>query len=153
MDDFKSILKTGGLFSAVSSLFFLTAAIFLYLHTQSFVQSASRTQGKVTKLVFSHRDYFPVYTFKDSRGAKHSIQSLSGSSPAAYQIGDVVPVIYPRDNPDDAEIDTFLDVWIWPIAMAGFGALVLLFGFAAFAVSFFRRNTNRDLPVVDDVQL
>ena len=143
-----SLLKIGGWLSVLGAILFLTAAFILYRHTQSFVHSASRTQGTVTKLVLSGKFYFPVYTFKDARGVKHSVQSLSGSKPAAYKIGDLVGVLYQPDEPDNAEIDTFLDVWIWPLALAGFGALVLLFGFAGLAVRFFLRKLHGDMSTV-----
>jgi hypothetical protein len=107
MQNFKSLLWAGGWLNLISSVLFLTASFFLYQHTRSFVESASRAQGSVTKLVLSGKDYFPVYTFEDSQGKKHSIKSLSGSYPAAYNVGDSVAVIYQPDNPDNAEINSF----------------------------------------------
>jgi hypothetical protein len=82
--------------------------------------------------------------FKDSRGVEHTIKSLSGSYPAAYQVGDKVGVIYQPDKPDNAEIDQFFDVWIWPIAFAGFGVLFLLFRFVVIVFNFFSRSEKYD---------
>ena len=144
MKEFMSLLKIGGWLSVLGAILFLTAAFILYRHTQSFVHSASRTQGTVTKLVLSGKFYFPVYTFKDARGVKHSVQSLSGSKPAAYKIGDLVGVLYQPDEPDNAEIDQFFDVWIWPIAFAGFGVLFLLFRFVVIVFNFFSRSEKYD---------
>ena len=144
MKEFMSLLKIGGWLSVLGAILFLTAAFILYRHTQSFVHSASRPQGTVTKLVLSGKFYFPVYTFKDARGVKHSVQSLSGSKPAAYKIGDLVGVLYQPDAPDNAEIDQFFDVWIWPIAFAGFGVLFLLFRFVVIVFNFFSRSEKYD---------
>jgi len=144
MEDFKSLLKIVGWLSIAGSILFLTVAFFLYRQTESFVRSASRTQGTVTKLVYSGKDSFPIYMFKDSRGVEHTIKSLSGSYPAAYQVGDKVGVIYQPDKPDNAEIDQFFDVWIWPIAFAGFGVLFLLFRFVVIVFNFFSRSEKYD---------
>jgi hypothetical protein len=131
----------------VIAVVFLAASFFLYRHTHNFVQTASHTQGTVTKLVQSGKTYFPVYTFKDSQGKERSIESLSGSYPAAYKIGDHVVVIYSPDKPDAAEIDSFFDIWIWPIALAFFGALDFLFGLGTLAVNIFLKRSKRKFTI------
>ena len=126
-------MKIAGWLALGTAILSLGASFFVYQHTQKFIQSASRTKGTVSKLIRRPGDnsYYPIFLFEDQQGNKHSVDSLSGNYPAAYKVGDVVSVIYQTDNPENAEIDTFLNVWIWPMALAGFGVVQLLFGLGA----------------------
>jgi hypothetical protein len=143
------LLKIGGCFTVFTSVILLTASIFVYHHTQNFVHSASRAQGTVSKLVGRDGEEFlyPVFTFEDSQGTAHNIESLSGSYPAAYKVGDSVAVIYQPDKPENAEIDSFLNIWIWPIGLASFGTLNLLFGLGMFAIVIVLQKSQRKLKI------
>jgi len=129
-------LKVGSWCIIAVAIITLTLSLIVYRHTQHFVQTASHTSGIVSKLNSrdGEKELYPLFSFKDSRGTTHSVESLSGSYPAAYKVGDTVAVIYQTDKPDNAEIDSFLNIWIWPIALAGFSTLVFLFGLGMFVM-------------------
>ena len=124
-------------------------SFFVFRHTQSFVQTASHARGTVSKL--NERDgekvLYPVFTFEDSHGTSYSIESSSGSYPTAYKIGDLITVIYQPDKPANAKIDSFLDIWIWPIALVGCGALDLLFGIGILVIAVVIQKSERKLAI------
>lgn len=117
----------------------LTISLSIYFHERHFVQSASRTVGTVTKMIErpghdSSTVYSPVYTFQDAQGKQHEIYSSSGTYPPAYKVGDNVTVLYPPDNPDKAETDSFLDKWLSAALFGIFGFIALIFGIGLFLV-------------------
>ena len=142
MQFFRPFIQIIGCCSLVAAIIALSASIFSYWHTQKFVDSAQRTKGAVSALTQKPGDncYYPIFVFEDAQGNKHHVESLSGSNPAAYSVGDSVTVLYEADKPDNAEIDTFLNVWIWPVAFAGFGVLNLLFGLGLIVFAVLRKQ-------------
>jgi hypothetical protein len=125
----KLLLMLGGSAVVTIAIIVLTMSFLLYHHTHRFVLTASRAQGTVTKMVEqSGNNYYPVYTFQDSQGNRHEIYSSWGSNPPAYKIGDTVSVIYPPNNPEQAEIDDFLHLWLFMAMLTAFGFFDLLIG-------------------------
>ncbi len=72
--------------------------------------------------------YAPTFRFRDSVGVQHTVSSAVGESPPAYHVGDKVPVLYIRSDPQDARIDSFWQVWALPILAAIGGGIFLLIG-------------------------
>jgi Protein of unknown function (DUF3592) len=85
------------------------------------LSSETDSEGKV----FVH----PVVRFTTAEGRTVEFVSASGSSPASHSVGDRVEVLYDPDDPQDAQLSGFFDLWLWPI---GFGVLAI--GFGAFAL-------------------
>ena len=111
----------------------LVAGAATLLHTMRFVQGAERTTGTVIDLSedFSSDDgtvYYPVVRFTTAEGRTVEFRSSTGSSPPP-DVGDRVEVLYDSDDPQDAQLSGFFDLWLWPIA---FGVLAI--GFGAFAL-------------------
>jgi len=152
MQILKQLMKIGGWISVVIAIIGLTASFFLYRHAHNFVQSASHAQGTVTKMVESsgHNSgtvYCPVYSFKDSQGKQHEIYSSGGSYPPAYKVGDTVPVLYQSDKPDNAEIDSFDELWLFAAILAGFSIPPLVIGLVLLVVVFIIQRAKRQPPV------
>jgi hypothetical protein len=150
---FKLLLKIGGWFMIATSVIMLTISFFVYRHAQHFVQSAVRVQGTVTKMIErsghnSDTVYCPVYTFEDLKGKQHEIYSSGGSYPPSYKVGDKVKVLYQIDDPDNAEIDSFLDKWLFTTILAGFGFIELVFGVGLFLVTAIIRKIERRSPTL-----
>jgi hypothetical protein len=136
------VLRVIGLtLPAVSGCILLLAAI-LGLTTLQLQRNGVRVIGTVDALSEVHDDqqrsttYAPVFSFTTQDGRTHSIVSHISSSTANYAVGDHVPVLYRRGDPSSARIDSFVQLWFWPMFLAGFGCVgglgscVLLF-FAA----------------------
>jgi len=119
-------------FMVAMALIALPTDFFVYRHIQHFVATASHSPGKVTKLVEEngnhHIVYFPVFEFRDAYGQRHEIDSHSGSYPPEYEVGDKISVLYQTDKPDNATIDSFWNIWIWPVVLGVFGATDLIIG-------------------------
>jgi hypothetical protein len=73
--------------------------------------------------------YYPVVEFVASDGRRRNIQMSEGSSPASYEVGDEVEVLYEPDRPIDARIKSLGSsalMWILPgiTGILGIGFLV-----------------------------
>jgi membrane protein implicated in regulation of membrane protease activity len=123
------------LFSALS-LGFLIAAAVVAMGVNRFVQSAEKTTGTVVALVEKHESennsitYAPVFTFTTTDGLTQSITSGISSSPASFSVGDRIPVLYRRDDPASAKVDSFWQLWFLPTLLAWFGFVAGTVGFA-----------------------
>lgn len=62
--------------------------------------------------------YRPEVTFTDKKGQQHTHYSGVGSYPPSYEVGEHVPIIYNSDDPKDATVDSFLALWMLPVAFA-----------------------------------
>lgn len=55
--------------------------------------------------------YFPVVEFQTPDGQRIMFKSRSGSSPPSFHVGESVPVLYDPDDPQQASIRTFGQLW------------------------------------------
>lgn len=67
----------------------------------------------------------PLFRFTTASGREIDIVSSISSSPAAYDIGDTVTMLYDPDKPSRARVDGVLSLWGTAIIVGGLG---LLFG-------------------------
>jgi hypothetical protein len=78
------------------------------------------TTGTVVRLEESNSSeggccvYSPVIEFK-ANGQTHSFEGDNASDPPAYEVGEVVNVIYDPSNPSTAQINTWSERWLFPI--------------------------------------
>jgi hypothetical protein len=73
--------------------------------------------------------YSPVVEFSVN-GLIYSFESDNASDPPAYQVGEVVNVIYDPSDPSTAQIDKWSERWLFPIIIIPamiFTALILNF--------------------------
>lgn len=130
------------LFFAVGVVALLVSAGVL-VWTIQFVARAERATGTVTEVVRetdSEGDdvFYPVVRFTTPEGAEIEFKSSSGSAPASHSEGDQVDVLYDPDDPDDARLSGFFDLWLFPIVGLALGA-----GFIAVSL-FVRRQTSSE---------
>lgn len=114
---------------------FLIVSIVSAALTVMFLRNSVRTVGTVSSLTKHVSDegvitYMPVFDFKDTHGLAHQIQSSIGSDPPAFHIGDIVPVLHRRDNPEQACIDTTGQIWGFSIGFAIAAIFCSLIGYA-----------------------
>ena len=76
----------------------------------------------------------PVVEFALPSGEKVKFTSEFGSFPASNKIGDTVKVRYDLTNPQKAEIDSAMSVWLTPLILLFMGliACCLMAAFLAF---------------------
>ncbi len=96
-----------------------------------------RSGGTATGRVVGHRlvegfeatiDY-PVVNFTDHEGKSHTFRA-EGPRSNATRLGDAVPVVYLRSNPEHAYVRSFRCMWwnvlLWSIVAGLFWAVLLL---------------------------
>ncbi|MFJ2988718.1 DUF3592 domain-containing protein [Collimonas sp. NPDC087041] len=126
-------------FSSVSTLKFKKTA----LHTDGIVarlnERISQEKGKTSVL------YYPVFAFINTNGTPQIVESSSGSHPAAYSVGDKVPMLYPADNPQDAQVDSVFGLWISTIVFALLGIGFFVPGLAMLIIPKMKENKSQKL--------
>jgi hypothetical protein len=110
----------------------LLASVATFVHTKRFTAGAEHATGTVIDLSEDFTSdgtvYYPVVRFTTAAGRTVEFGSSSGSS-SPPDVGDRVEVLYDLDDPQDAKLSGFFDLWLWTIALGGLGFL-----FSAFAL-------------------
>jgi len=73
-----------------------------------------RVSGKVIRLDYMRRTYHPVVEFVTQGGQQVRFRSRSGSNPATFYPGETVTVLHEPDNPRNAVIESFGELWFAP---------------------------------------
>jgi hypothetical protein len=85
--------------------------------------------------------YSPIIEF-NANGQTYSFEGDNASDPPAYEVGEVVNVIYHPSDPDSAQIDKWSERWLFPIFIIP--AMIL----AAMIMNFFMlRSWMRGEPI------
>ena len=126
---------------------FLFLATTWSITTLSFLHHAQKTTGTIIKLV-AHVDgensldyYAPVFQFASSDGNIHAVESRIRSRPAGFVIGQSVSVLYQSEEPDNARIKSFMQMWFFPLTFGVCGLLVSLFA-AWLWVRYFKKKAR-----------
>lgn len=131
--------STGKMVSKLRNVLLLTGvsllcgSIYLFITTQHFLKVAELTTGTVVELAVSRSSdgsstYWPVVQFQTQNGQLIEFISSSGSNPPAHDLGDVIEVLYPNDEPTEAKINSYLDLWLMFIIVTALGSLFFAFG-------------------------
>lgn len=88
----------------------------------NFVSHSVRAQGTVMDMISSKGSkggytYHPVVDFKTPDGTLIKFTSGVGSNPPEFNKNDRVNVLYPPENPNSAQIDTPVDIWMGPVVL------------------------------------
>ncbi len=141
-----------GLVFSIVGLPFLVISIFVGVANYKFIHTADRAQGKVVELISSQdsegsRTYRPKVSFQSTNGESHEYISSSGTNPPAHKVGDKVTLYYENSNPDNAKIDSFMDLWFLPAIMGLLG--VIFFGIGGCIIMFQikKKQTNAWLKI------
>jgi hypothetical protein len=65
--------------------------------------------------------YRPVIRFETQTGRKIDFIASVASRPAPYQVGECVDVLYNPDDPQQAQINSFLYLWFYVLLLVFFG--------------------------------
>jgi hypothetical protein len=124
----------GWILSGIGFLFLLVA-ICIAAYSWNFLRHAQPSQGLVIGLAEKQDrgDHSaaraPIFAFQDGSGITHTNnKSASYSSPPDYQIGEKVPVLYNRLNPDQAKINSFMEIWGISAIQGGLGLVLMAVG-------------------------
>ncbi len=134
MDRFLRISGWGAL---LLGLVGLAAAAYWANRVQGFVARAEVASGTVVDLersISRDRDghdsvvVHPVVRFEPTSGGQRTFRGTTGTYPAAYDVGEVVEVLYDPARPADATIRSTWEVWGGPMVAVGLGAVFSLIG-------------------------
>jgi hypothetical protein len=130
-------------FTSIGLAFGLAAGISAAVVAES--TSADRyAEGTVVDLSDEGKGYRPVVEFVQPDSAPVRFTGGVGSNPPAFRVGEHVRVRYNPDNPQDAAIDQYWQIWFLPTFLGIFGAPFLLGGLAFGVVTLAaRRKTHQ----------
>lgn len=132
--------STGGRPPAVVMAIFLLiglgmlgGAIYLYFDVRHAIAVAAVADGRVIAIEESRDSdgdytYYPRVRFHAGTGQQIEFTGDVGSNPSGFAVGEAVRVCYDPSNPDDARIDTFMQLWFMPLLLGGIGTLFSLMG-------------------------
>ena len=120
-------MRIASYFLFISSLLLLSGSIWSYIVNAEFVSTAQETTGEVVELVERNSDdsttFAPVFVYLDKSGAKHKIYSSTSSYPPAYELGEIVPVLYNESDHKSAVINSTFNIWGLAIILAIVGLI------------------------------
>ena len=127
----------------------LVAARWQFTRRRAFVQDSAIASGTIVELIEervrnttsgSMNDeisYFPKVKFQTPSGREVTFQSETGRGWKAGQIGRTVAVRYRPDQPDVAEIDSFMSLWGVTLVLGVVGGGFLFAGLGMILVGLF----------------
>lgn len=126
--------------TGIVGLAFFVGAWFAYKSTSDFIDRAEDAEGEVIEMIRSRSDdsytYKPVVEFTAPNGERVEFASSTSSNPPAYDVGEIVDVLYDPDDPHDARIDGAFSLWFLPIFLSIFGLIFTGIATALFMVGF-----------------
>jgi hypothetical protein len=100
-------------------LFFIS--IFLFNRSLNFIKSGERTTATVIQLEeVSDSDgstYRPIFKFSTYANQEIIFRHSASSSPSAFDIGEEVSIIYNRDQPEKAQLLTYMGSFVGTIVL------------------------------------
>ena len=114
-----------GLFIGCASFALLVGAVWSYISQQHKMAAQTATMGTVIELVTraenSSSIFCPVVEFTGPSGEKVRFTSDFGSRPASHRVGQSVKVRYDPSDPQQAEIESALSLWLVPLILVFIG--------------------------------
>ena len=107
-----------------------------------------RVSGKVIRLDYMRRTYHPVVEFVTQGGQPVRFRSGSGSNPATFYPGETVTVLHEPDNPRNAVIESFGELWFGPWIT---GVLGIVLSGAAIGILLGQRRVADPFIGFDDI--
>lgn len=100
------------------------AAVFLWVRTRAFLNAAQKTQGVITQMIYRRSSkgggsYLPEYSFKTLEGQQITVRDNLSSNPPMFQVGQQIEVLYDPQNPQNARINKWMNLYFLP-ALFGF---------------------------------
>jgi Protein of unknown function (DUF3592) len=117
-----------GVVCALAGVVFAGLGLFAGSQTLAFVLRARPATGTVIRLAQTGTVFHPVIDFTTAAGESVVITDTQGTNPPAHNLADQVEVLYLPDQPEHAQENSFLNLWLSPVLPLGFGAFWLITG-------------------------
>lgn len=131
----------------------LAMAGFSVVSEYRFLSQASRATGTVVDMEAgtsrrsssrgssgSQPVYYPIVGFTTDAGQAIRFRGSVGSNPPGFQRGDTIKVVYPASQPEDAQIDSFMQLWFFSLITGGMGILFFAAGLSVLVYGIMRRR-------------
>lgn len=124
---------------AVVGLGLLIGGLFSFQHTRHFLQSAVPAPGVVIENVWRETNtnsgtsgsFYPRIHFRTADGQEISFITNTGASPPSHRVNEPVTILYDPQEPHNASIKSFTDLWLLPTILGGLGIVFCSFGAVA----------------------
>lgn len=120
---------------------------YLYTDARELVTQGEHARGTVTSFTRSGSVYFPTVAFKTAVGTEFEFTGKTGTSSSRFVKGQQIDVVYRPEDPQDAKINTFLDLWAPALFVTIFGTIFSVIGFVSVVVLWKTRHTAADLRI------
>lgn len=130
----------GGILALIGTIFLCVGGIFGWKIVE-FAQGSERVVGKVVRMVHGHGNgngSKPVVRYVVG-GKPYEVEGTISSSPPSFRVGDEATVIYKTDDPNRAQIDSFVERWLFLLVFGGIGALLALIGWSILLVKLVKK--------------
>ena len=133
-----------GALSATGPLLLLIAAG-TGIERALFIRSSLSVDGVIVAFHFirhsrpTGKSRSPVFRFTTKDGRSFTVTSNVAQSPSPWQLGDPVPVLYQKEHPENAHIDSFAQLWAPQVVLGIVGGA---FSTIPLLLFFRRRRSN-----------
>ncbi|MBI4836162.1 MAG: DUF3592 domain-containing protein [Candidatus Abawacabacteria bacterium] len=92
-------------------------SVYQYSATQGFLQHSVWTKGTVIGFTahndFEGMSYTTKVAYADRQGKQYMIETTFNASEPGYEVADIVDVIFNPNNPAEAKVATFWELYLW----------------------------------------
>ena len=117
---------------------FAIVSVFEFKNTLNLLSNSRKTFGRIIDIEEEKRRnggymYSPVIKYKSVTGDEYIYDSNTKTGYTSYKIGQEIELIYDKNNPQNARVNSFLDIWFLTIIMgvggwaSTIGGTILLF--------------------------
>jgi hypothetical protein len=122
--------RVGGSIFAIIGLLMMIGAWIFFQNGQKFMKEAVSATGMVVESVYvksrkGKGRYYPVVEFQTVDGKSKTFRSDTGSSRPTYENGEQVSILYEKQNPANAKIAGFWELWGLSAVLAVFGLIFM----------------------------
>lgn len=137
--------KTAAIVSLALGAALLSAAAYMYADTRELIATAAKAPGTVVD--FERRSSkggssdYPVIEFATTSG---EIRRFTTTGAGDFVRGETVEVLYDVNDPAEARVNVFIELWLGSLALGSFGLLCLGVGIGTLLYERSRRNSGID---------
>lgn len=115
----------------ITAIVLVYFAIKQYYNSKELIATGIKTKAKVIDLIQISGDdgytYKPVFEYTDRSNNLITFKSEISSSPAPYNVGDIVTIVYDTNN-EDRKIVSFWGLYRWTIILLAIASPLLIIG-------------------------
>lgn len=129
---------------------FVVVSIIILLNTLNLLSNSYKTLGKITGINEERQSkggymYSPVIKYKSDTGDEYVYSSATKTGYSSYKIGQEVELIYDKNNPQNARVNSILDIWFLPIFMGVSGSAITITGVILLSITLKKRRQTEYL--------